>query len=155
MKQFVYIIISTLVLACAKAPSKELDMEASETIVTLEENAPIVSEEDALKFLITEKIQEHIEKKKLVENHPDFDVNSDTSDLLFSTITNTVKDIKFLEQIKTISDSVRLIKTEVVFNNQADTLLTDTIITKIKTSKIEIEGEQLKTTKITFKSVEE
>ncbi|TSE11029.1 hypothetical protein [Aquimarina algiphila] len=148
MKQFVYIIISTLVFACAKAPSKELDMEASETIEALEEDSrPIISENEAYIILITQKLQEFIDKETLEKSHPDFSSRSKQNSVLSIKDTN-IKEVNFIGAFQTVSDSIKTVKTEVVF---ATTI--DTIITTIKTSNIEIEGELLKTTKITFDTI--
>ncbi len=143
-KKFVYIISLIILAGCANKASKELDIEASEAPEMAIDDA-IISEEDAYTMLITQKLQEYLDKKALAEIHPGFDVTTDQDGLLSDKAGTEIREIKFIEPFKIISDSVKTVKTAVVLDSKIDTL-----ITHIKTSETEIDGEKLKTTNISF-----
>ncbi len=145
MKQFVYISIVFIFFSCAKNASKESDNQAPEISSTIEEEMAI-TEEEAFAVLIKQKIQEYIDKNILAEKHPDFTIKDYYyQEELFSTKERTVKDVTLIAPFKVLSDSVKTVKTEVIFESQIDTL-----ITFIKTSEVEIDGDHLKITTITF-----
>ncbi len=143
--QFVYIIcIIILFASCAKNASKELNREALKAPELLEENT-IITIEDAYKVLVKQKLQEQLDKKELAQTYPDF-ATVIHEDILFSNIDESViKEIHFITPFITVSDSLQTVKTQVVFESK-----TDTLITKIKTSEIYVEGEKLKTHKVSF-----
>ncbi|MEW7292247.1 hypothetical protein [Aquimarina sp. 2304DJ70-9] len=145
MKHFIYIIIVLVFIGCAKNSSKELDDEVSKASSVVEEEISI-TQEDAYVLLIKQKIQESIDKSVLAKKHPDFTIENKQEEH-FSTEEKTIKDVTLIAPFKILSDSVKTIKTKVIYESRIDTL-----ITHIKTSKTEIDGEQLKITMITFSS---
>ncbi|WP_152537465.1 hypothetical protein [Aquimarina pacifica] len=114
----------------------------------LEEENITISEEDAYTILIKQKLQELIDKRKLAQSHPDFELNSKKNEL-FSQQESNIKEIKLITPFTIVSDSVKTITTAVVFDNAIDTVLSI-----IKTSTVEIEKKQLKMTKVTFDTLQ-
>ncbi|MDY8134514.1 hypothetical protein [Aquimarina sp. 2201CG5-10] len=144
MRQFVYILILLFVIGCSNNTSKDFNLKESETVSTAEENIAI-SEEDAYILLITQKLEEELDKKLLIKEHPDFTIK--TSGSISETIegVSVLQKIELIDSFKKISDSVKIAKTKVVFDTK-----TDTILTYIKTSKVEIDGEIINTIKVSF-----
>ncbi len=144
MKQWMYILIVGLSVGCAKNASKNMEVEASNAVQVPEEKTTI-SEEDAYTLLITQKLQEYLDQQALAETHPDFDIQKVEDDGLFSTHEKQLKSIQFIAPFEWITDSIKSVKTKVIFD-----ATTDTLITYIQTSETEIDGETFKTTNITF-----
>ncbi|WP_128755303.1 hypothetical protein [Aquimarina sediminis] len=150
MKKFTYIIISLLSFGCANnasSESKTMDIEASESYIEAEE-ASEISENDAYILLITQKLEEYLDRETLAITNPNFNVKIDSSKLLSTEKGTKLKKVSFISSFEAISDSVKKVTTKVVLDHK-----TDTILTFIKTSKIEIDGEQLISTKISFDTI--
>ncbi len=145
-----YVVYSLLVIVffgCSKNAPKEAEIQRSEDSELFEKNTTI-SKKEAYAIVIAQKLQEVIDKEMLIKGYPDFSTETD-QDKIFLEDSLMVKKVEFIEPFKNISDSVKIVKTKVVFESRIDTLLT-----LIKTSNIKIDEETLKTTKITFKSIE-
>ncbi|WP_281988824.1 hypothetical protein [Aquimarina aggregata] len=142
MKQFVLIIVILVTSGCANNSSKELDNLAPNADIT--EKEVILSEEDAYSILIKQKLQEHIDKHIIAQNHPSFSIEKE-NEYLFSEQRKLIKDVDLVSPLKMISDSIKVTKTKVVFNSGIDT-----IYTYIKTSQTIVDGKLLKTVKLRF-----
>ncbi|MBQ4821536.1 hypothetical protein [Aquimarina sp. MMG016] len=153
MKQFVSVIILCILFGCANNASKEMDTTNILEANGIKKEEEIISKEDAYALLIKEKLQEQIDKKNLTKNHPNFDIDLDDNKSFFNKLASGVKSVKLIEPIETISDSVKSIKTEVVFGTEIDSMISDTIVARIKTSTIEIDGESLNATQISFDKI--
>ena len=143
MKQFIYIFIVLILYGCANNARKEMDIESSEAPIYVEEEVAITAE-DAYTILIKQKLQEQIDQTLLTKKHPGFEIDKHEN-LNFITDQKTVEHVELVSVISTLSDSVKTVKTKVVFDTKTDTLLTF-----IRTSTVQIDGEQLKTTTLQF-----
>lgn len=144
MKKFIYISLFLLSFGCANKRSNSIDLETSEAY-KLEDKQSYLSENDAYTLLITQKLQEYIDTKTLAKTNPDFTIKTDQNKQLPLEEGTKIKHINFISPFETVSDSIKKVTTRVVLDHN-----TDTILTFIKTSKIEIDGKQLLTTKISF-----
>jgi len=152
MKQFVSLLIILLSISCANNMSME-KMEHMETNDIVSEEAEAISFdelENAYSILISEKLQDYIDKKALARQHPDFKINEKETPLFASEEVKEIQQIKFIEQPRILSDSITKIVTEVYF----DTTEIDTIISYIKTSTTIIDGVPFKTSKATFEKLQ-
>ncbi|WP_299246855.1 hypothetical protein [uncultured Aquimarina sp.] len=147
MKQFAYLIVVLLITGCANNSYKMMEVEsvAVEDIST-EEEIPFASLEDAYSVLITEKLQDHLDKQILIKQHPKFKDKEEDIKLFSSKDVKEIQQIKFIGQAKVLSDSITKIITQVHFGNTE----TDTIVSYIKTSTTLIDGVKFKTSKATF-----
>jgi len=147
--QFVYLLIGiTLFVGCSqKASQKESPKTESYSEIESEpvEQYATISEEDAYKILIKQKLKELIDQKSLMDSHPQFEVDPNAVLSVFKIKDTTIQTIHFIEPFKKLSDSVKQVKTKIVY-----TTLTDTLVTHIKTSETLIEGEKFKTTEVSF-----
>lgn len=149
MRRIMYIMFTLLCFGCANNTSKTMKMENTEAFeIEEEESSPYFSETDAYSILIQQKLQEHLDKKALLKTNPDF--NIETKEYKFLSIKNggKLKNIEFISPFKIVSDSVKKVAIKVVLEHE-----TDTILTRIKTSVIEIDGEQLLSTKVSFDTI--
>ncbi len=141
--QFLYIVGLLVCIGCANNSSKEAESDTE--VLKTEEETSLVSEEEAYSILILQKLKEIVDKKVLADTHPDFDIDPSIQSL-YPAITDTkVKEVHLISPFEIVSDSVKSVKTKVVYETK-----TDTIITYIKTSEMMVDGEQLKTTKMSF-----
>ena len=149
MKQFVSLLIILLSISCANNKSMEkmehmkIDQISSEEAVSFDEL------ENAYAILISEKLQDYIDKQVLAKQHPDFKSDKKETSLFTSENVKEIQQIKFIEQPQALSDSITKIVTEVYF----DTTETDTIISYIKTSTTTIDGVPFRTSKATFEKL--
>ncbi len=123
-----------------------MEVENSSCDIYIEEDASFATLEDAYVVLVSEKLQDHLDKQRLAEQHPDFIKKSNESKLFKTQNTKEIRQINFLGQPEVLSDSIIKIKTQVQFDNSQ----TDTIISYITTSSTVIDGVQFKTSKTTF-----
>jgi len=152
MKQLGYIIVFVvpiLITGCANNSYKMMEKDAAASVESYdEEEVSFSSLEDAYTLLITEKLQDYLDTQTLAAKHPKF--NNTTKTTLFSAKNvKEIRQIKFIGQPETISDSITKIITKVDF----DTTKTDTIISYIKTSYTIIDGVKFRTSKATFEKV--
>jgi hypothetical protein len=147
MKKMIYIIVLLFSLGCANNASKSMEMDASESFEKIEEESEF-SENDAYTLIIKQKLQEYIDKKALAKANPDFVIDTGKSKLLTIKTDTRLKQIDFITPFENVSDSIKKVTTRVVLEHQVDTILTF-----IKTSETEIDGEQLQTTKISFDTI--
>ncbi len=124
-----------------------MEMDASESFEKIEEESEF-SENDAYTLIIKQKLQEYIDKKALAKANPDFVIDTGKSKLLTIKTDTRLKQIDFITPFENVSDSIKKVTTRVVLEHQVDTILTF-----IKTSETEIDGEQLQTTKISFDTI--
>ena len=107
----------------------------------------MISPEDAYSILISEKLQDYFEKQKIIKQHPEFESNTTPNTPLLS-VNDSIIDISVIDNIQTPDfDSISL-KTVVSYHSN---IKKDTIVSKIKRSRIVIEGEQIISSKVTFK----
>ena len=146
--QFSYIIfVILLLIGCSKRASKEADnmsspeFEVSETSM----ETSIVSEEEAYKILVTQKLKALLDEKQLIKTHPKFKITSEAEGIIRNTTDTLISKIEFINSFQAVSDSVQSVKTKIIYPTAIDTILT-----VIKTSTITIEGEPLKTTQVYF-----
>ena len=151
MKKFIYTIVFLLSISCANNASKTMEIEASETfeIEEQEEEQSDFSENDAYTLLVTQKLQEYIDLKALAKANPDFTIDTNENKLLSIEEGIKLKNINFISPFEAVSDSVKKAITRVVMNHKVDTILTF-----IKTSEIEIDGELLINTKVSFDTIQ-
>jgi len=147
--QFVYLLAGLLLcIGCSNRVSQKenLNTESYSEIASepLADRSSI-SEEDAYKILIKQKLKELIDQKALLDSHPQFEVDSNVLLPVSKVKDTSIQAIDFIELFKTLSDSVKYVKTKVVYPNMIDTL-----ITYINTSEKLIEGEKFKITNISF-----
>ncbi|WP_299442731.1 hypothetical protein [uncultured Aquimarina sp.] len=150
MKQFVYLISSLLLIGCANSSNKmmEINKTAADEIY-VEEKASFDILEDAYAVLISEKLQDHLDKQILAEQHPEFKAHEKDTKLFNLKNIKEIEQIKFIGQPEILSDSITKIITQVHFGNTK----TDTIISYIKTSFTMIDGVKFKTSKAAFERV--
>ncbi|EZH72559.1 hypothetical protein ATO12_20705 [Aquimarina atlantica] len=148
MKKFIYIIVLLCSLGCANNASKSMEMDAVESFEKIEEQSDL-SEDDAYTIIITQKLQEYLDRKTLAKTNPDFTIDTHKNKLFSTEEGAQLKHINFITPFETVSDSVKKVATQVVLEHQ-----TDTIITLIKTSTITIDNEVFKTHKIEFEKTE-
>lgn len=153
MKKSIYFIASLLLFSCSNrmtksemttyressiegaAISNNTDMEAFTTL------------EDSYSLLITEKIQDYLDKQILAKKHPEFNSENNVKELFKTIDSKEVLLVEFIGQPEKVSDSVTKLITKVGFTNTQ----TDTIYSYIKTATAVIDGVVFKTSKITFK----
>ncbi|PKV52727.1 hypothetical protein ATE84_4848 [Aquimarina sp. MAR_2010_214] len=148
MKRLIYIIVFLFSLGCANNASKSMEMDTVESFEKTEEQSNL-SEDDAYTLIITQKLQEYLDKKTLAKTNPDFTTDTNKNELLSTEEGAQLKHIDFITPFETVSDSVQKVVTRVVLEHQ-----TDTIITFIKTSIITIDNEVFRTHKIEFETTE-
>lgn len=150
---YIYIFIGLLYIGCANnsAPYKT-ESDAVDFIV--EEEEAVISEEDALSILVKQKIQEHLDKKNIHYQHPEFKIDSDHHQTVFPKKATQVKQVTFIKDLYPDLDSLSSFITEVTFESDQKTSNIDTIITTIKTSKIVFDGNPLKTQEISFSALQ-
>ncbi|WP_152538637.1 hypothetical protein [Aquimarina macrocephali] len=148
MKRLIYIIVLLFSFGCANNASKSMEMDTVESFEKVEEQSEL-SEHDAYTLIISQKLQEYLDKKTLAKTNPDFTVDTNKNELLSIEEGAQLKHINFITPFETVSDSVKKVVTQVVLEHQ-----TDTIITLIKTSIITIDNEVFKTHKIEFEKTE-
>ena len=146
--QFSYIIfVILLFIGCSKRASKEAndlsvpEFEFSETST----ETSIVSEEEAYKILVTQKLKALLDEKQLIATHPKFKITSEAENIIGNTTDTLISNIEFIDSFQAVSDSVQSVKTKIIYPTAIDTILTI-----IKTSTITIDGEPLKTTQVYF-----
>ncbi len=125
-----------------------MEMNAAESFEKVEEQSDL-SEDDAYSLIISQKLQEYLDKKTLARTNPDFTIDTNKNELLSAEKGGQLKHINFITSFETVSDSVKKVATQVILEHQ-----TDTIITLIKTSIITIDNEVFKTHKIEFEKTE-
>lgn len=147
MNKFITLLIILLFISsCANNERYEKSMEESAAPVADIANYEAVSQEDAYSILISEKLQEYVEKQKIIKQHPEFDTNATANPSLLS-VNDSIIDISVIDNIPSPDfDSIGL-KTVISYHNS---IKKDTIISKIKRSRIVIEGEQIFSSKVTF-----
>ncbi|WP_132066268.1 hypothetical protein [Aquimarina spinulae] len=148
MKRLIYIIVLLFSFGCANNTSKSMEMNAAESFEKVEEQSDL-SEDDAYSLIISQKLQEYLDKKTLARTNPDFTIDTNKNELLSAEKGGQLKHINFITPFETVSDSVKKVATQVILEHQ-----TDTIITLIKTSIITIDNEVFKTHKIEFEKTE-
>ncbi|WP_299901100.1 hypothetical protein [uncultured Aquimarina sp.] len=150
MKQLMYILISFILLGCSNNSYK--NMEATEgsndeiVMDSYEEEMSFDILEDSYTILVSEKLQDYLDKQLLIQKHPEFKTVTDTPYLFDLKNRNHIEKIRFLDQPKNFSDSITIITTEIQFGN----LEKDTVISYIKTSSTLIDGVKFRTSKVSF-----
>jgi len=147
MKQFAYLIVLFLIVGCANSANKM--MEVNKTAVDeiyAEEETSFAMLEDAYSVLITEKLQDYLDKRILAEKHPEFKTHERDTKLFNLKDVKEIQQIQFIGSPEILSDSITKITTKVHFTNTK----TDTIVSYIKTSSTMIDGVKFKTSKATF-----
>ena len=146
MNKFITLLTLLLLISCSNNKRYENTIEATSPVVdAIDYDA--VSPKDAYNILITEKLQEYFEKQKIIKQHPEFESDATPSTSLLS-INDSIIDISIIDNIQSPDfDSISL-KTVVSYHKKARK---DTIISKIKRSRIVIEGEQIISSKVRFK----
>ncbi|WP_108866618.1 hypothetical protein [Aquimarina aquimarini] len=147
MRRLLFIIAVLLLIGCANNESRRMKIETTESLDIPEETTAL-SDSDAYMILIKQKLQEHLDRKALAKSNPDFAIETDRNTSILTTEGTQIKHIDFITPIKTTSDSIKEILIKVVTEQK-----TDTIMTIINTSKIEIDGELLTTTKVSFDTI--
>lgn len=147
MNKFITLLAIFLLMAsCSNNNRYEKGIESAAPAVDAVSDYDVISPEDAYSILISEKLQEYFEKQKIIKKHPDFDAIVTTKAPLLS-IKDSIIDIAIIDKIPSPDfDSIAL-KTVVSYHNNAQK---DTIISKIKRSRIVIEGEQIISSKVKF-----
>lgn len=149
MRRIIYIMFTLLCFGCANNTSKTIKMEDTEAFeIAEEESTSYFSEADAYSIVIQQKLQEYLDKKALLKTNPDFKVETEDHKLLSTKNGDKLKRIEFISPFEIVSDSVKKVAIKVVLEHE-----TDTILTLIKTSVIEIDGEQLLSTKVSFDTI--
>ncbi len=147
MNKFITLFI--LLLCIVSCSNNERYKEVMESVTAADYDA--VSTEDAYSILISEKLQEYFEKQKIIKNHPEFESNLTTNSSLL-LMNDSIIDISIIDNIPSPDfDSISL-KTVISYYNNTQK---DTILSKIKRSRIVIEGEQIISSKVRFEENEE
>ncbi|WP_062062204.1 hypothetical protein [Aquimarina longa] len=148
MKKFISILLFLLSFSCANNISKKTEAKASDNFEIIEREKTIVSDTDAYTLLITQKLQEYLDKKIVAKTNPNFNINIENTTLFSVTENTKLNSVTLIAPFETVSDSVKKVLTKIVLEHK-----TDTILTFIKTSEINIEGEQLITKKVFFDTI--
>ncbi|GAA4113703.1 hypothetical protein GCM10022393_12880 [Aquimarina addita] len=150
MKKIIYFIASLIIVSCANPVSKK-SMEMAiptETILDNKEEEVFEALEASYSLVITEKLQDYLDKQILAKKHPEFNPKNEIEKLFKTTEAKEVLQVEFIGPPKTMSDSVIKLITKVRFSNTQ----TDTITSYITTSTVRIDEVLFKTSKITFKN---
>lgn len=155
MRTVVYIFIAFLCMCCANnsAPHKT-ESESPVDFIVEEEEETLVSEEDALSTLVQQKIQDQLDKKNLHDKHPEFKIDSNGYQTIFPEKAKQVKQVTFLKELYPNQDTLSGLITKVVFELDQKAVRIDTVITTIKTANIMIDGNLLRTQKISFDALQ-
>ncbi|MEP0263833.1 hypothetical protein [Dokdonia sp.] len=150
MNKFIILLLSILFLtSCSENRSYESYEDKA-----IESETPIptmVSTEEAYTHLISEKLQDYFEKQKITKNHPDFKSKLDTG-IILSPNQDSISSILILEKINTKEFDSLALKTVISYYNSVKK---DTIISKIERTKVIIEGEEVISSKVTFKNYQD
>ena len=150
MNKFITLLIILLfITGCANNERYEKSMDESAASVADIANYEAISPEDAYSILVSEKLQEYFEKQKIIKQHPEFDITTTTKTPILS-VKDSIIDISVIDNIPFPDfDSISL-KTVISYHNS---IKKDTIISKIKRSRIVVEGEQIISSKVKFEKV--
>ncbi|AXT52814.1 hypothetical protein D1818_19035 [Aquimarina sp. BL5] len=151
MKQFVYLIVILVIIGgCSNIARNNMEPTANrggDDFVT--EEASFAALEDAYAVLVSEKLQDYLDKQLLAKQHPEFINRVDDIKLFHVKDAKEILQIKFIGKPEVLSDSITKIITQVHFSNTK----TDTIISYIKTSSTTIDGVKFKTSKAMFEKI--
>ena len=142
MNKGIFFICLWLLIGCSH--NKEFT-PSNENIVI--ESAPAITIENAYTLLIQEKIQDHIDKQKLKQQYPDFQLSPDSITTLYIEDKATIQTIELLDTITIEDGKATDIRTVIIY----DTHKRDTIIATLQRSKVTIEGEEMVSSKIILK----
>lgn len=149
MNKFIVLLSILFLVSCSENRSYE---SLEDKVVEFEIPIPtMVSTEEAYTDLISEKLQDYFEKQKIAKNHPDFKSQLDT-DIILSPNQDSISSILILEKINTKEFDSLALKTVISYYNSTKK---DTIISKIERRKIMIEGEEITSSKVTFKDYQD
>ncbi|WP_378178078.1 hypothetical protein [Aquimarina sp. SS2-1] len=123
--------------------------DISENDLFTEEEASFATLEDAYVVLVSEKLQDYLDRQILIKQHPEFVAQDDTLALFTQKEVKEIRQIKFIGQPEVLFDSITRILTQVHFGDSQ----IDTIISNITTSSTVIEGVKFKTSKATFEKI--
>ncbi len=123
-------------IGCTNA-SKEIDIKSTDTIYNKEDT--LINNKEEYTVVIFQKLQQYLHRDKL---------NPQNQDRIFSREKTTIKEVELIEPYIITSDSIKKIKTKVIFESE-----TDTILTTIKTLEKDIDGECIKTNRFSFESL--
>lgn len=145
MNKCIKLLCIICIIGCSENRSPEYNTSSK-----MEDAAPTsttITIEDAYTLLITEKLQDYIDTQKITKNHPDFKQQGIHSVPILHPQDSVLK-ITILDKISTREfDSLEL-KTVISYYNSTKK---DTIISKIERTKIIIEGEEITSSKVTFR----
>lgn len=146
MNKFItYLAVLLLIASCAHSESNEKAKEVVAPILDVA-SYDVLSIEDAYNLLVSEKLQDYVEKQKILKKHPEFDTGL-VSNPSILTVNDSITRIVVIDNIQTKDfDSIAL-KTVVSYHSKSQN---DTIISKIIRSKVVVEGEQFISSKILF-----
>ncbi|MBW1297275.1 hypothetical protein [Aquimarina litoralis] len=150
MRQLMYSVILFVFLGCSNNSYK--NMEATEVsnddivIDSYEEEMSFAALEDSYTILVSEKLQDYLDKQLLIQEHPEFKTVTDSIHLFALNNRKQIEQIKFLNRPEKLSDTITKLITEVHFGNTE----IDTVISYITTSSTLIDGVQFRTSKVTF-----
>ncbi|WP_103863634.1 hypothetical protein [Aquimarina sp. I32.4] len=147
MRRLLFIIAILFLIGCANNESRRMEMETTVSLDIPKETTAL-SDSDAYMIIIKQKLQEYLDRKALAKSNPDFAIETDRNTSILTTEGTQIKYLDFITPIKTTSDSIKEVLIKVVTEQK-----TDTIMTIINTSKIEIDGELLTTTKVSFDTI--
>ncbi|TPN81388.1 hypothetical protein [Aquimarina algicola] len=148
--RFLFIIsIAIFISSCSNNAHKRMEMESDKvTLEHSETEEAFISENDAYELLIQQKLQEYIDKQVLLTSHPNFNLSIKKEDSL-STKETKIEKINLIDSFQTVSDSIKKATVKVTYKNTIDTILVT-----ITSTQIEIEGEQIKNTKVSFEQMD-
>lgn len=138
MNKFIFILMIIICIGCSDNMSKkENDSVAF---------SPSITSENAYSILISEKIQDYFDTKKLMQKYPDFNKPSE-SNLSFLEAKASIESVTIIDPINTSHIEKQELKTVISYEGNKEN---DTIISRIEKSKIIIDDEEVTSTKVTF-----
>ncbi|MHA7059696.1 hypothetical protein ACWGOQ_0020890 [Aquimarina sp. M1] len=146
MKQFLSILSLLLITSCSNNSYKDREVSTAIEDEIFTEKISSTALKDAYIILISEKLQDYLDKQMLIKQHPKFIDDKDSTALFTTKRAEEIQQITVIGQPQTIADSITKIITKVHFSNTE----TDTIIAYITTSVTLIDGVSFKTTKASF-----
>jgi len=173
-KEFIVILSLSWLMACnsgmesdAMKSSESVEMEESVTAEEMEVDEAMPKASD-LSFdyqeIVSEKLQEYVELRQLINTHPEFETDLRRQLTLLSgdrilDIGNSesvrISEIRILDSTDDLPDSSEYgIRFSFKLTTDTETRI-DSLLARFQKKTVEIEGESLTSTKVTFESLKD